>query len=128
MVTRTQRYEKPIWNKNFYIITGRPSKDWGAGCSQFFEADGQPCTEMVLTASPDITAGPLHDVEKLRQSPRTGADRAGGCPDGVTDATDTPANLFWSGIALAVTMMLISFILNVIAAVREASRSRQDLP
>jgi len=53
-----------------------------AGCSQFFEADGQPCTEMVLTASPDITAGPLHDVEKLRQSPRTGADQAGGCPDG----------------------------------------------
>ncbi len=44
----------------------------------------------------------------------------------LTDATDTPANLFWSGIALAVTMMLISFILNVIAAVREAGRSRQD--
>ena len=46
----------------------------------------------------------------------------------LTDATDTPANLFWSGIALAVTMMLISFILNVIAAVRDAGRSRQDLP
>jgi uncharacterized membrane protein YjfL (UPF0719 family) len=44
----------------------------------------------------------------------------------LTDATDTPANLFWSGIA--VTMMLISFILNVIAAVRDAGRSRQDLP
>jgi hypothetical protein len=40
----------------------------------------------------------------------------------------TPANLFWSGIAIAVTMMLISFILNVIAAVRDAGRSRQDLP
>ena len=49
----------------------------------------------------------------------------------LTDATDTPtnlSNLFWSGIALAVTMMLISFILNVIASVREAGRSRQDLP
>ena len=46
----------------------------------------------------------------------------------LTDATDTPANLFWSGIAIAVTMMLISFILNVIAAVRDAGRSRQDLP
>jgi hypothetical protein len=46
----------------------------------------------------------------------------------LTDATDTPANLFWSGIALAVMMMLISFILNVIASVREADRSRQDLP
>jgi hypothetical protein len=46
----------------------------------------------------------------------------------LTDATDTPANLFWSGIALAVTMMLISFILNVIAAARDAGRSRQDLP
>jgi hypothetical protein len=46
----------------------------------------------------------------------------------LTDATDTPANLFWSSIALAVTMMLISFILNVIAAVRDAGRSRQDLP
>jgi hypothetical protein len=42
--------------------------------------------------------------------------------------TDAPTNLFWSGIALAVTMMLISFILNVIASVREADRSRQDLP
>jgi hypothetical protein len=42
--------------------------------------------------------------------------------------TDAPTNLFWSGIALAVTMMLISFILNVIAAVRDAGRSRQDLP
>ena len=46
----------------------------------------------------------------------------------LTDATDTPANLFWSGIALAVTMMLISFILNIIASVRGAGRSRQDLP
>jgi hypothetical protein len=46
----------------------------------------------------------------------------------LTDATDTPTNLFWSGIALAVMMMLISFILNVIASVREADRSRQDLP
>ena len=46
----------------------------------------------------------------------------------LTDATDTPTNLFWSGIALAVMMMLISFILNVIAAVRDAGRSRQDLP
>jgi hypothetical protein len=45
----------------------------------------------------------------------------------LTDATDAPTNLFWSGIALAVMMMLISFILNVIAAVREADRSRQDL-
>ena len=44
-----------------------------------------------------------------------------------TDATDTPTNLFWSGIALAVMMMLISFILNVIVSVREARR-RQDLP
>ena len=43
----------------------------------------------------------------------------------LTDATDTPANLFWSGIALAVTMMLISFILNVIAAVWEAGRARR---
>ena len=42
--------------------------------------------------------------------------------------TDAPTNLFWSGIAIAVTMMLISFILNVIAAVRDAGRSRQDLP
>ena len=42
--------------------------------------------------------------------------------------TDAPTNLFWSGIALAVMMMLISFILNVIAAGREADRSRQDLP
>jgi hypothetical protein len=42
--------------------------------------------------------------------------------------TDAPTNLFWSGIALAVMMMLISFILNVIAAVRETDRSRQDLP
>jgi hypothetical protein len=41
--------------------------------------------------------------------------------------TDAPTNLFWSGIALAVTMMLISFILNVIAAAREAGRSQQDL-
>ena len=41
---------------------------------------------------------------------------------------DAPTNLFWSGIALAVMMMLISFILNVIASVREADRSRQDLP
>jgi hypothetical protein len=39
--------------------------------------------------------------------------------------TDAPTNLFWSGIALAVTMMLISFILNVIAAVREAGRARR---
>ena len=39
--------------------------------------------------------------------------------------TDAPTNLFWSGIALAVMMMLISFILNIIAAVREANRSRQ---
>jgi hypothetical protein len=46
----------------------------------------------------------------------------------LTDATDTPTNLFRSGIALAAMMMLISFILNVIAAVREAGRSRQDLP
>ena len=46
----------------------------------------------------------------------------------LADATDTPTNLFWSGIALAVMMMLISFILNVIAAVRETDRSRQDLP
>ena len=46
----------------------------------------------------------------------------------LTDATDAPTNLFWSGIAIAVTMMLISFILNVIASVREADRSRQDLP
>jgi Na+/melibiose symporter-like transporter len=46
----------------------------------------------------------------------------------LADATDTPTNLFWSGIALAVMMMLISFILNVIASVREADRSRQDLP
>ena len=42
--------------------------------------------------------------------------------------TDASTNLFWSGIAIAVTMMLISFILNVIASVREADRSRQDLP
>jgi hypothetical protein len=42
--------------------------------------------------------------------------------------TDAPTNLFWSGIALAVMMMLISFILNVIAAGREADHSRQDLP
>ena len=42
--------------------------------------------------------------------------------------TDAPTNLFWSGIALAVTMMLISFILNIIASVRGAGRSRQDLP
>jgi hypothetical protein len=42
--------------------------------------------------------------------------------------TDAPTNLFWSGIALAVMMMLISFILNIIAAVRQAGRSRQDLP
>ena len=46
----------------------------------------------------------------------------------LADATDTPTNLFWSGIALAVMMMLISFILNVIAAGREADHSRQDLP
>ena len=39
--------------------------------------------------------------------------------------TDAPTNLFWSSIALAVTMMLISFILNVIAAVREAGRARR---
>ena len=39
--------------------------------------------------------------------------------------TDAPTNLFWSGIAIAVTMMLISFILNVIAAVREAGRARR---
>jgi hypothetical protein len=43
----------------------------------------------------------------------------------LTNATDTPTNLFWSGIALAVTMMLISFILNIIAAVREAGRARR---
>jgi uncharacterized membrane protein len=43
----------------------------------------------------------------------------------LTDATDTPTNLFWSGIALAAMMMLISFILNVIAAVREAGRARR---
>jgi uncharacterized membrane protein len=43
----------------------------------------------------------------------------------LTDATDTATNLFWSGIALAVTMMLISFILNIIAAVREAGRARR---
>jgi hypothetical protein len=42
--------------------------------------------------------------------------------------TDAPTNLFWSGIAIAVTMMLISFILNIIAAGREADHSRQDLP
>jgi hypothetical protein len=42
--------------------------------------------------------------------------------------TDAPTNLFWSGIALAAMMMLINFILNVIASVREADRSRQDLP
>ena len=42
--------------------------------------------------------------------------------------TDAPTNLFWSGIALAVMMMLISFILNVIAAVRGTHRPRQDLP
>jgi hypothetical protein len=41
--------------------------------------------------------------------------------------TDAPTNLFWSGIALAVVIMLISFILNVIVSVREARR-RQDLP
>jgi hypothetical protein len=46
----------------------------------------------------------------------------------LTDVTNTPTNLFWSGIALAAMMMLISFILNVIASVREADRSRQDLP
>jgi hypothetical protein len=40
--------------------------------------------------------------------------------------TDAPTNLFWSGIALAVVIMLISFILNVIVSVREARR-RQDL-
>ena len=45
----------------------------------------------------------------------------------LTDAADIPTNLFWSGIALAVMMMLISFILNVIVSVREARR-RQDLP
>ena len=45
----------------------------------------------------------------------------------LTDAADTPTNLFWSCIALAVVMMLISFILNVIVSVREARR-RQDLP
>jgi hypothetical protein len=39
--------------------------------------------------------------------------------------TDAPTNLFWSGIALAVTMMLISFTLNIIAAVREAGRARR---
>jgi hypothetical protein len=39
--------------------------------------------------------------------------------------TDAPTNLFWSGIALAVMMMLISFILNIIAAVREAGRARR---
>jgi hypothetical protein len=39
--------------------------------------------------------------------------------------TDAPTNLFWSGIAIAVTMMLISFILNIIAAVREAGRARR---
>jgi hypothetical protein len=39
--------------------------------------------------------------------------------------TDAPTNLFWSGIALAAMMMLISFILNVIAAVREAGRARR---
>jgi hypothetical protein len=41
--------------------------------------------------------------------------------------TDAPTNLFWYGIALAVVMILISFILNVIVSVREARR-RQDLP
>jgi uncharacterized membrane protein len=39
--------------------------------------------------------------------------------------TDAPTNLFWSGIALALMMMLISFILNIIAAVREAGRARR---
>ena len=39
--------------------------------------------------------------------------------------TDAPTNLFWSSIAIAVTMMLISFILNIIAAVREAGRARR---
>ena len=39
--------------------------------------------------------------------------------------TDAPTNLFWSGIAIAVTMMLISFILNIIEAVREAGRARR---
>ena len=39
--------------------------------------------------------------------------------------TDAPTNLFWSSIALAAMMMLISFILNVIAAVREAGRARR---
>jgi hypothetical protein len=39
--------------------------------------------------------------------------------------TDAPTNLFWSGIAIAVTMILISFILNIIAAVREAGRARR---
>ena len=43
----------------------------------------------------------------------------------LTDATDAPTNLFWSGIAIAVTMMLISFILYIIEAVREAGRARR---
>jgi hypothetical protein len=44
----------------------------------------------------------------------------------LADATNTPTNLFWSGIAITVTMTLISFILNVITSVRDADR--QDLP
>jgi hypothetical protein len=46
----------------------------------------------------------------------------------LTDATDTPTNLFWSGIALAAMMMLISFIMNVIRSVRKVDCPRQDLP
>ena len=78
-------------------------------------------------ASPSYSssAGLRHEVENLRQSPRTGADGQAVVRIVLTDATGS--DLFRSIVALIFLLVRIGFVLNTIASVREADRPRQGL-